>query len=245
MAAATGRYVKYLDDDDLFVPSMVDVQVETMDSNPHIDICYSDSYLLDSKGTRPHHVGEWKGDPIYALLNRQGGGNFRYLFRNEVAKASNWSESVLSLQELDYVFQLALNNYKFKYAPGVVAYYRHEYSSIAHVKTVERLISMQQFYEKVENQLVNRELLTVEIRKALAVSYFRIGESLFKFRKRQAFRICLNKVFELNPEFHTNRPRFGLLAKYFGYEFAEWVSYIQVKIKNLWRNEPYDHAKHL
>jgi len=47
---ATGKYIAFLDCDDIWLPEKLDKQVELLDSNKELGLVYSDSYVIDGNG---------------------------------------------------------------------------------------------------------------------------------------------------------------------------------------------------
>ncbi|NJD24010.1 MAG: glycosyltransferase family 2 protein [Betaproteobacteria bacterium] len=45
-----GRFIAFLDSDDLYLPGKLAMQVEYLDSHPHIDMLYTSAYCIDSSG---------------------------------------------------------------------------------------------------------------------------------------------------------------------------------------------------
>ena len=50
IGAAKGRYIAFLDHDDLWLPEKLEKQVKLLDSNKGLGMVYSDSYMIDEKG---------------------------------------------------------------------------------------------------------------------------------------------------------------------------------------------------
>ena len=48
--AARGRYIAFLDDDDLWLPNKLEKQIAYLESNPKVGLVYSDTFFIDDKG---------------------------------------------------------------------------------------------------------------------------------------------------------------------------------------------------
>lgn len=51
--AASGRYIAFLDDDDLWLPHKLEKQIACLESNPNIGLVYSDMFCFNEYGTLP------------------------------------------------------------------------------------------------------------------------------------------------------------------------------------------------
>ena len=50
---AKGRYIAFLDDDDLWLPNKLEKQIACLESHPNIGLVYSDMFCFDENGTFP------------------------------------------------------------------------------------------------------------------------------------------------------------------------------------------------
>jgi glycosyltransferase involved in cell wall biosynthesis len=53
LAVATGKYIAFLDSDDLFLPGKLSRQVPVLEANPNIGLVYSNGYYFDNIPTQP------------------------------------------------------------------------------------------------------------------------------------------------------------------------------------------------
>jgi len=63
---ANGKYLAFLDDDDIWLPNKLEKQVAYLESNPNIALVYSDMFLFDENGVFPN---TWVKE--YSLLPRE------------------------------------------------------------------------------------------------------------------------------------------------------------------------------
>lgn len=52
LGLAKGRYIAFLDSDDLYLPDKLALQVDYMDSHPEIGVIYTSAYCIDENGVR-------------------------------------------------------------------------------------------------------------------------------------------------------------------------------------------------
>lgn len=75
IAAAEGKYIAFLDHDDLWTPEKLEKQVKLLDSNKELGLVYSDSYVIDG-------AGNLKKDTIFHGVKPFRGNVFNKLFYN-------------------------------------------------------------------------------------------------------------------------------------------------------------------
>lgn len=228
LSEAKGHYVKYLDDDDLLAPDMVERQVEYLSRHPEVDICYSDWGVLDTQvGKEQYRKAEPDLPIIPALLNDWWCANFSYMIRRSVAQSIRWDESLSSLQDFDYFLRLALNGATFGYLPGHVGWYRrHSPDSVARTNRRQHLENELAVLRMAQDRLIASGRLTPAIQDILARRYFRIAEHFYRLdRDWRMFERLLQDVLDLSPGFvPDDRPNFRLAVRLLGYKAAEWLS---------------------
>lgn len=66
---AKGRYIAFLDSDDLYLPEKLVLQVKYLDSNPHVGMIYTSAYCIDHKGNLlSHHYKATASGNIYKKI---------------------------------------------------------------------------------------------------------------------------------------------------------------------------------
>lgn len=60
LALAKGKYITFLDSDDLYLPSKLEIQVKYMEENPDIHMIYTSAYCIDEIGNSLKHKYEAK-----------------------------------------------------------------------------------------------------------------------------------------------------------------------------------------
>jgi len=60
LALARGKYITFLDSDDLYLPSKLEIQVNYMEKNPDIHMIYTSAYCIDEIGNSLKHKYEAK-----------------------------------------------------------------------------------------------------------------------------------------------------------------------------------------
>lgn len=224
---ARGRYIKFLDSDDLLNPEQVSRQVKFLDVNSEIDVCYSDWVNWNSATggatlRRKEPVDQNIVDEMLSF-RWQICAIHAFLVRSSVAKPIQWDRSVCRYQELDYLYRLAINGARFAYLPGIAGHYRqHLMPQIRDSGQLEALRGLIRVLDNAQALLEARGELTEQRRRLIAEQYFKRARQVFLY-DRELYRITLKKAFQVSPSYHPPGRRFRLLAKFLGYERAEKV----------------------
>lgn len=140
LSLCTGKYIQFLDADDTLSPDKLETQVAFLESNPDIDIVYSDYLFVDPDGnslteqTKGYMgTGLVKDDNVLQRLIR---ANFITvhctLMRSEIIKTGfRFDAGNKKINEdWDFWLRLAAKGYKFQYCHGPVAYYLKHGNSV-------------------------------------------------------------------------------------------------------------------
>lgn len=224
---ARGRYIKFLDSDDLLNPEQVLRQVKFLDVNSEIDVCYSDwvNWNSTTGGVTLRRKEPVNQNIVDEMLS------FRweicaihaFLVRSSVAKPVQWDMRVCRYQELDYLYRLAIKGARFAYLPGIAGHYRqHLMPQIRDSGQLEALRGLIRVFDNAQALLEAKGELTEQRRSLIAEQYFKRARQVFLY-DRELYRITLKKAFQVSPSYHPPGRRFRLLAKFLGYERAEKV----------------------
>jgi len=172
---ASGKYVAFLDADDLFLPDKVAEQARALEENPGYGVCYSDLLHFSEDGKVYHHRYNYpSGDIFEQLLHRQFVNPLTVVARRELfTKYGFFDESLRRSEDWDLWLRLARAGVKFYFLDERLARYR--------VRSVGNLSSLASEPEMKEKNLelfsrLGRELSSEEW------SRYRFDEILKKLR---------------------------------------------------------------
>lgn len=146
---ASGKYIQWLDADDVLLPGKFASQVACLETDASADVVYSDWYEdCYNKGlelvARKQHIMESYDDFLFQILADNWSVPASYLFRRNIAERLSeigaWNPKRPVAQDREYVTLAALNGARFAYVPGFfAAYNRWNETSTSNMKFEQRL----------------------------------------------------------------------------------------------------------
>jgi glycosyltransferase involved in cell wall biosynthesis len=199
---AKGKYIAFLDSDDIWMPKKLELQVDYLNKHANIALVYGDYTTFDETGTIEENFASSRG------LQRPSGYIFRELLlkclfqtstvviREEVLKAVGlFDERYLKGEDYDLWLRVAAKH-QIGYLESVVAKYRQHSSSMTHNFSIGKPWQVQ-VIESVLRRFPEQKakLTTYELRTRLAAPYLTIGYAAFYKKEysvaRYHFSRCL------------------------------------------------------
>ncbi len=165
---SAGRYIAFLDDDDLWCPDKLELQIKYLESHPEFDVVYSNALIIDEKGNKksllinPKHAK--KGKIFFDLLNENFVPILTVLMRRTVFESTgllNEEPSMRAVEDYEYWMRIALK-FGFGYIDKPLAMYRIHSMSISKASSVallrqnvlQRLLDNCDVPEKFYNKII-------------------------------------------------------------------------------------------
>ncbi|MCS4142550.1 glycosyltransferase [Salinibacter ruber] len=197
MEVAEGKYVKFLDADDMLVEDCVKRQVQQSENLPDEKeaVVFGDAIWVDKEGNELDGYGDLRGqkpdeDPVTHLLHSNPLTSCPLHRRDYLQEVGGFDTSLPRSQEHDLHLRLALAGVEFVYEPGPTYYFRQhegpdrisgrsyaEQGLMTHYNLIQhhrRLIE--------ENQGVP---LDSEVRDALAHGFWKHGRAILREGHRE------------------------------------------------------------
>ena len=132
IGTCSGKYLVFLDSDDLLLPEKLKRQVSFLESHPEVDLVYSDGYTLNDDGSLDSlepHVTTFpppdRTDLVAAFLRGNLFAPHTALLRRGCLDAESlFDESIAGLEDWDLWLRLLLRGATFAYQDGKVVLYR-------------------------------------------------------------------------------------------------------------------------
>lgn len=150
VSKANGEFIAFLDDDDLFLPQKLEVQIALLQSKLDIDCVHSSALIIDGNGVPTGEIIGASEDKAhkrsgYVFWNALGTWVVKSptpLFRRRVFDVVLFDESILGGEDLDFWWRVV---YKFKvlYVKEPLAYYRENNNPNRLSKQYEKYLGLE------------------------------------------------------------------------------------------------------
>ncbi|MBD2164365.1 glycosyltransferase [Calothrix membranacea FACHB-236] len=230
---ARGKFIQYLDADDLLRPDALEKRVKALVSND-ADVAYSDWQKLTENQADEflpgdviaRRIEDVHSDPQIALFTDFWSPPAALLYHHRIVAAiGSWNESLPIIQDARFLLDAALMGGRFVYVPGVQADYRvHKANSLSRRNPIRFVVDCFHNACQVEDFWKINGGITLERRVALEKVYGGVARFFFE-HDRSKFSEALAKLHALNPNYLPAGPRsLRQLSKWFGYEQAEAIA---------------------
>lgn len=235
--AACGRFIQYLDCDDLLAPGKLKAQLEALEKSG-ASVAYGDWQEWVRQPNGAYRAGrliqrELRGALEVALFTDFWCPPAVYLFRWEIVeKVGAWNEGLPVIQDARFVLDCALQGGTFVYRSQVMAYYRvHASGSVSTTDPIAFARDCFLNATEIEAWWARGGPIGGPHRKALLKVYGFVARGSFK-KDRDLFEKALQALERLQPRYVPEQPiHLAMASRLFGYRQAEWIALYYRKAK--------------
>lgn len=168
---ARGKYIAFLDDDDLWMPEKLEKQVAVLENNPELAFVCSGAYVIDAHG---EVTARWcragAQETFECLYDQNFVLNLTVILRRECfAAVGGFDPKLPSTQDYDLWLRLA-KRYKFSYVDSCLAKYRLHPQNLS--KNIDRRLRQHLMIINKKEICQGLGFWTRRIRMAKAYYYF-------------------------------------------------------------------------
>ncbi|MEM7647637.1 MAG: glycosyltransferase family A protein [Cyanobacteria bacterium P01_A01_bin.70] len=141
LAEAQGKYISFIDADDMWTADKLELQLKTLESNPDVSVVYSWSDVVNEESVLLRQGGHLirRGDVFVDLLLVnfvESGSNF-LAETTAVRNVGGFDEAIVAGQDRDILLSLA-NKYQIDVVPKTQVFYRKSSSSKSWSSNIQR-----------------------------------------------------------------------------------------------------------
>lgn len=203
MARASGTFIAFCDDDDVWMPSKLAVQMEYLQKHPAVDVCYTGSSIHEGGRDTGYYFLAITHDPLVPLLFVNPAVTSTFIVRSENFKTTGGFDTSAQTEALeDHLMWLRLAKY-FSFG-GI---------NEPLVRKNQNLRSLGgNYYQNIikSNRLILRELVAVKRefpgrisaaleRQVVAYAKFKEAKAELAAGHRSAALRCCREAIKLNP----------------------------------------------
>ncbi|MCZ7384118.1 MAG: glycosyltransferase [Candidatus Methanoperedens sp.] len=234
MIQSTGRYIAFLDDDDLWCPDKLELQIDYLESHPEFGAVYSNAIIIDEKDNRKGFLinrGQAKEGQVFQYLL---GGNFitilTVLMRRELLESVglfNEEPSLIAVEDYEYWMRTSFK-FGFGYIGKPLALYR------IHSTSVSKRNSVALLRQKVLRMMLDNSSVAEKYRDKIVSNIERLNFSASVYHWSVSDRVnakrCARKYISFNlKEIHFLNVLFGvLLYIIINFNFDTFRSFVNV-----------------
>lgn len=184
VSLAKGKYLAFLDADDIYKKDKIEKQLKILEKNPYVDVVYNDLEVVDEN---LRYINTLKSEGIYPkredllamILYRQViQGPICMMIRKKCVNSIKWNEELIYTVDYDYTIKLAYK-YNFKYIEEPLYVYRRHGNNLSnsHSETLKEEVQILNNIgiENIKNSIYNSNFDYNNKELLLAKIYIKMG----------------------------------------------------------------------
>jgi len=224
---AKGKYIAFLDDDDIWAKSKLEKQLEVFSQNESIDIVYCNRFIINENkqiiSLREHHKNnDLSQEQFYLELlkknNIVGGSSSFLASKKTLIQVNGFDESIRSAQDLDLFLRLAKNGNKFYCVNFPLYLFRHHHQERITTNLEAQLEGAKKYFKAVKEISPS---LSANVKKDILFNeLYCFGEIYYKHNNKKS-----RKYFKKAISVKKDKNAIKLYCKtYFGIIINSWIA---------------------
>ncbi len=203
---STGKYIAFVDDDDIWLPEKIEIQVSILENNQDFDLVHCGCHVIDENGIKtgeiigkPKNPLDKHGDVLTRMI-----GNWTVMMptpvirKHLVNKVGYFNETMPHAgEDVEYWSRCAFHT-KFYYIETPLAEYRQHGNNVSNYQ--DKYIFLPLYLLDVVNHYYNKKTIKKDVYKKLMLNICLMQSKMIK----NDFWKTLSHMFKINPFWFVN-----------------------------------------
>jgi glycosyltransferase involved in cell wall biosynthesis len=233
---STGKYIQYLDSDDLLYPGKLRIQAEMLERED-ADVAYSDWEKFKGDGNHRQILEQVQraipGRPEIELFTDFWCPPAAMLYSRRITdRIGSWNMNLPVIQDARYAWDAASRGGKFVYTPGMMAGYR--VSDSASLSTRSRSAFMNDCLRNAQEiyGIWKDDLSKDAEKKDALIKVLRFCVTEFSVSDKKNFNQAIDLILTIDPRYVPAQSRgMHYLSRLIGYKNAEQVASVKRRLR--------------
>ncbi|MES2417963.1 MAG: glycosyltransferase [Bacteroidota bacterium] len=232
---ANGKYIQFLDSDDLLAPDKLDLQVKALEEN-NADVAYGNWQRFVQKGEeitiKETVKKQIAGDIEIALFTDFWCPPAVLLYSKRITEQLTWNEKLPVIQDARYLLDAGIAKAKFVYIPELMALYRDGQQQSLSQRNETAFVSDCYTNCKEVYQIWKPDLIKEPNKQQALVEVLRYCINRLSVLRPVLFKEAVDFLLQIEPQYIPKEKGFlRFLSRFAGYKNAEKIAAIKRKFK--------------
>tara|TARA_R110002073_G_scaffold205294_2_gene364981 strand:- start:1109 stop:1999 length:891 start_codon:yes stop_codon:yes gene_type:complete len=203
---SNGKYIAFVDDDDLWLPEKLQIQVKILDENTDFGLVHSHCSTIDAEGKqlkeiigKPGHANVKHGDVLTKMIGNWTIMSSTPLIRKEIVKDVGYFNEAMphAGEDVEYWSRCAFHT-KFYYINEPLVKYRKHKNNVSNNQEI--YTSLPVYLLDIVNNYYNKGVIKSDVYNTLVLNICLMQSKMIKIN----FRKTIVNMFKINPFWFFN-----------------------------------------